>query len=69
MPTFCPERLRAARKRKGFSQLELAHEAGLSRNTIIAAENGASAPHGGTLRRLAVALDITVESLFSDGDA
>ena len=52
-------RLEGARRARLLSQEELAAASGVGRNTIVRIETGAvGRPHGGTLRRLAAALDV-----------
>lgn len=52
------------RKRKGFSQKELAENSGLSLRTIQRIENEETEPTGETLKRIATILDITVNELI-----
>ena len=52
------------RKRKGFSQEELAEISGLSLRTIQRIENGETKPTGETLKRISNALDISPDKLF-----
>ncbi|MTI86893.1 MAG: helix-turn-helix domain-containing protein [Balneolaceae bacterium] len=58
------KRLKELRKRKGFTQEELAEKAELSLRTIQRIENGESDPRGETLRRLASALETSPEELL-----
>ncbi len=62
-----PERYRLAveRRRRGWSQVELAARAGVPRATLSALENGRSAPSVDAALALAKALGTTVERLFA----
>jgi transcriptional regulator with XRE-family HTH domain len=62
------ERLREARRRAMLSQEELAEESGVGVATIIRIENNQlrTAPHYGTLRKLARLLDIEPTELLED---
>ncbi|WP_418603392.1 DUF4870 domain-containing protein [Hwangdonia sp.] len=57
-------RVKALRKRKGFSQEELTENSGLSLRTIQRIENGETEPRGDTLKRLANALHVTPDDLI-----
>ena len=62
--------LRAARGRRLLSQAELAELSGVSKNTIHRLETGTSEARGRTIRKLAAALDIQPDVLWSeDGSA
>ncbi|MEL6533976.1 MAG: helix-turn-helix domain-containing protein [Bacteroidota bacterium] len=52
-----------ARHQKGFSQEELAKEAGINLRTLQRIETGENEPRGSTLRFLCEALDIQIEDL------
>ena len=57
------------RKRKGFSQDDLAKESGLSLRTIQRVENAETEPTGETLKRISSALNVTPNELISkDGN-
>ena len=58
------KRVRAQRIKKGISQEELADQSRLSLRTIQRIENGETAPRGDTLKRLAVALQVSPEELI-----
>lgn len=60
--------LRAVRERRGLRQQELAEMAGLTAPQVSSFESGARMPTVRTLRRLAAALDASLDSLFG-GDA
>jgi len=61
------QRIRAARLRKGWHQLDLAAKAGVSRTTLFQLERGSiPAPRATTLHRLAAALEIPVSWLNRD---
>ena len=57
-------RLRLARQARGFSQLQLAGTAGVSRQAVSAVESGISDPSLRVAITLARALGMTVEELF-----
>jgi molybdate-binding protein/DNA-binding XRE family transcriptional regulator len=57
-------RVKERREERGFSQLELARAAQLSRQTIGTIENGSSVPSVDVALRLSRALGCTVEHLF-----
>lgn len=63
------QQLIRARYRKGWSQMKLAQEAGLSPTTILAIEKGRSVPRGQTLADLAEALDLDLDKLLDARDA
>ena len=58
--------LRAARRRKGMTQEQLADAAGLDRTFPTLLERGLRTPSLGTLLRLAEALGISAEMLVED---
>jgi transcriptional regulator with XRE-family HTH domain len=57
------DRVRAVRKRRALTQMELASEAGLSVDTVSKVENGLHEPRPPTIRKLAGALRVEVEAL------
>ena len=57
-------RLRQVRERRGFSQEELAENAGVSRSVVASAELGGSLPYPRNRRRLAEALGADVSELW-----
>lgn len=59
-----PERLRAAREKRGLSQGDLAGRAGLQASAISHFETGTRKPSFDNLRRLADALDVTTDYLL-----
>ena len=61
-------RVRRLREAKGWRRGDLAKKAGVSRSTITNVESGSNAPHLQTLRKLAKALEVSVEVLL-DGHA
>lgn len=63
--TIIGQRIRAARKQKGYSQMKLANLAGISNRTISMYETGNSSPDIETANRLANALQISFDALFS----
>jgi putative molybdopterin biosynthesis protein len=58
-------RLQEIRKARGFAAAELAERVGVSRQTIYAIEDGSFVPNTAVSLRLARALDVTVEQIFS----
>ncbi len=60
------KKLIGAREKAGISMIELGERVGVSRRSIYAYESGASLPRKEMLRRLAKALDVTVEYLTTD---
>jgi transcriptional regulator with XRE-family HTH domain len=58
------QRIKAARERKGWLQENLADESGIARANIARLESGRHAAHLSTLRRVAAALDLKVDSLL-----
>lgn len=63
------ERLREARKLRGYSQEELAAKAEMPPTTIAHFETGTRKPSFESLRRLAVALEITTDFLLGRVDS
>lgn len=63
-----PERLRAARELRKFSQSELASRAGMPPSSIAHFETGSRKPSFDTLRRLANALEVTTDFLLGRVD-
>ncbi|MBI1788112.1 MAG: helix-turn-helix transcriptional regulator [Acidobacteria bacterium] len=59
-----PERLRAAREKRGLSQGDLANRARLQASAISHFETGTRKPSFDNLRRLADALDVTTDYLL-----
>lgn len=63
-------RIRELRERASMTQMQLAEKSGISRGTIIALEGGgAKVTTTKTLRCLADALGVTIDSLFYADDA
>ncbi len=58
------KRVKELRVRRGFSQEQLADLSGLSLRTIQRVENGETVPRGDTLKRLAVALQVSPDEIF-----
>jgi len=54
------------RRRKGWSQKELAEESGVGQDTISGIESGRHEPRPSTLRKLADALDVEVADFFRE---
>ena len=62
-----PQRLKALREGKGMSRRKLAKRSRVSERTIARIESSATTARGTTLKRLATALAINVETLLGDG--
>lgn len=62
---FDPASIVTARHLAGWSQAELAAAVGVSRGTIANTESGVSIPRSDVLGRIAHALGVPVESLFT----
>jgi transcriptional regulator with XRE-family HTH domain len=60
------ERVKEIRRRKGWSQKELAEESGVGQDTISGIESGRHEPRPSTLRKLADALDVEVADFFRE---
>lgn len=59
------QRLRELRKKRGFTQVQLAEGTGVPQNHISSMERGTIQPTIGTMIRLAVALNCKVSALVS----
>ena len=57
-------RIKEIRNRKGLSQEELSEASGLSLRTIQRIENGETTPHGDSLRKLAIALQVSPDEII-----
>lgn len=57
-------RIKNLRVRKGFSQEELAESTGLSLRTVQRIENGETEPRGDSLRRLALAFEVSPDEIL-----
>lgn len=57
-------KIKTLRKRKGFSQEQLADDATLSLRTIQRIENGETIPHGDSLRKLTQALGVNPDDIL-----
>ncbi|MBF9253212.1 helix-turn-helix domain-containing protein [Pontibacter sp. 172403-2] len=57
-------KIKALRKRKGFSQEQLAEESTLSLRTVQRIENGETVPHGDSLRKLTQALSVNPDEIL-----
>ena len=62
------ERIRAARKRAGLTQKQLAERIGVKSPNLSQLENGKREPQNDTLRRIAEALEVDPYSLVSFDD-
>lgn len=60
--------IRAAREARGWTQAELAERIGVTRKTVNTVENGVFVPSTIIALKLARALGMPVEALFSLGD-
>lgn len=64
-PTFHPESLIHLRKKRGWSQEELARRSGLATVTVVKLEQGKAAdPHVSTLARVASATGCQIETFL-----
>lgn len=61
---FSPSAARDARLSRGLSQQQVADRAGVSIYTVRRTETGANEPGAGALGRIALALGVSVDSLF-----
>jgi DNA-binding XRE family transcriptional regulator len=61
------QRIRAARNKRGLTQLDLATSTGIRRPNIARLERGGNTPTIDTLQRIAKALDTTVAALVTGG--
>lgn len=62
------QRIRDFRYAKGWGPDELAHRAEISRTALYQIESGkTSLPRAGTLRRIALALEVSMEQLLGEG--
>lgn len=62
------ERLKAVREEKGLSQTELAAKTGLQPSAVSHFESGRRSPSFDNLRRLADALNVTIDYLLGRSD-
>lgn len=58
------KRIKAFRNKKGFSQEELSEKAGLSLRTIQRIENGETEPRGDSLKRIAIAFEVSSDEIL-----
>ena len=58
------KRIKALRNRKGYSQEELSEKSGLSLRTIQRIENGETEPRGDSLKRIAVAFEVSSDEIL-----
>src|SRR5262245_62466416 len=68
MADIFPERLKAVRERRGYSQAELGKKAGLQATAISHFETGSRAPSFDNLRRLSDALSVSTDYLMGRSD-
>ena len=59
-------RVKYWRLRKGWTQLDLSREAHISNQTIVNIERYGTTPSASTVRKLAKALDISTDKVFTD---
>lgn len=57
-------KIKALRNQRGFSQEELADKTGLSLRTVQRIENGETEPRGDSLKRLAMAFQVTPDEIM-----
>ncbi|ABW18831.1 helix-turn-helix domain-containing protein [Alkaliphilus oremlandii] len=62
------EKIRALRKEKRYSIMNIRELTGLSKSTISEIENDKSSPTAETLQKIANALEVTVDTFFKDDD-
>ncbi|MES2454223.1 MAG: helix-turn-helix domain-containing protein [Bacteroidota bacterium] len=62
--TDLAKKIKELRTRKGFSQDELAETAQINLRTVQRIESGETEPRGDTLKRLAMALNVTADELI-----
>ncbi len=62
------QRIRILRERRNLSQRALAEASGLSRNTLSLLERGRSSPTVSTLKRIASALGVDIETFFNPSE-
>jgi transcriptional regulator with XRE-family HTH domain len=65
---YIGDRLRDLRKRALMSQRELAKRSGVGVTTIVRIERNQVEPHGGTIRKLAEALEVEPHELVRRAD-
>lgn len=58
------QRIKELRNRKGFSQEELSEKTGLSLRTVQRIENGETEPRGDSLKRLAMAFNVSPDEII-----
>ncbi len=63
------EALKELRRRKGWSQKDLARRSGVGQDTISGIESGRHEARPSTLRKLAEALGVEVTDLFRESQA
>ena len=62
------ERLAYVRAERMLTQKQLAEKAGVGIATIARSEAGGSVPHGGTIQKIAVALDVEIRDLIEPAE-
>lgn len=63
------EAIRQLRNKRGLSQEDLAHAAGVTTGTVSTIERGNSNPTWGTVKSIAKALDVSVPDMAKRADA
>jgi transcriptional regulator with XRE-family HTH domain len=63
------ERVRLLRRRRGWTQRELAERAGVTHTTIVRLERGGSDPNISTIRKVAEALGVSPAEVLGEGAA
>lgn len=66
MEGLVAQNIRDFRYEKGLTQSELAKETGLCRNTIVNFETARRDPRVKDLRKIAIALDVSIEQLLAN---
>ena len=58
------QRIKSLRLKKGYSQEEFAEAAGVALRTVQRLENGENVPRGDTLKKMAIALEVSPDDLI-----
>lgn len=66
--SFTGERLRIARQRKGFKQIQVKEKTGIHNKTLSGYENNVAEPDLTTLKTLATLYEVSVEWLIGNTD-
>ena len=68
MKSSVAKNIRFFRKAKGITQSDLSKEIGISRNTIVNFETSRRDPRIKDLRKIAKALNVSIEELISENE-